>query len=229
MSEFVSNESIIGALCDEPQLQNDSEFSYDGYQVVRGEFFAHLFEPSVTLNEEKVSVNAACIRKLPDTEYVQFLVNPEEKKLAVKPCEEYAKDSFCWTSVGKDGKRKPKTISCRIFYAKIMSLMGWDPTLRYKILGKLIKTQGDMLFVFDLKCAETYQKHARNEAGIGRKAIYPNDWKDQFGIPVCEHQDITLVSIFDDYTVFRLDKEEEEKKNEATDNSRYEEGENQNP
>ena len=63
----------------------DVAFSYDGYQVVRGEFFAHLFEPSVTLNNEKVSVNAACIRKLPQTDYVQFLVNPTEKKLAVKP------------------------------------------------------------------------------------------------------------------------------------------------
>ena len=59
----------------------DTSFSYDGYQVVRGEFFAHLFEPSVTLNNEKVSVNAACIRRLPQTDYVQFLVNPKEKKL----------------------------------------------------------------------------------------------------------------------------------------------------
>ena len=72
----------------------DSSFSYDGYQVVRGEFFAHLFEPSVTLNNEKVSVNAACIRRLPQTDYVQFLVNPTEKKLAVKPCSEDTKDSF---------------------------------------------------------------------------------------------------------------------------------------
>ena len=32
---------------------------------------------------------------------------------------------------------------------------------------------------------------------------------NRFGVPVNEHQDLTLVSIFDDYTVFRIDKDEE--------------------
>jgi hypothetical protein len=65
----------------------DDAFSYDGYQVVRGEFFAHTYEPSFTFNSNKVSVNTACIKKLPDTDFVQILVNPDEKKLAVRPCQ----------------------------------------------------------------------------------------------------------------------------------------------
>ena len=127
-----------------------TDFSYEGYEVVRGEFFAHLFEPSVTFNNEKVSVNTACINKLPNIDYVQFLVNPKEKKLAVKPCTEEMKDSFVWASKGEDGKRKPKTVSCRIFFAKVMNLMNWNPEYRYKILGKLIRTQSDLIFVFDV-------------------------------------------------------------------------------
>lgn len=62
------------------EVTDDDSFSYDGYQVVRGEFFAHIYEPSFTLNNYKVSVNTACIKKLPDVEYVQILVNPIEKK-----------------------------------------------------------------------------------------------------------------------------------------------------
>ena len=123
----------------EEEIPEDKSFSYDGYQVVRGEFFAHIFEPSVTLNREKVSVNVACLRKLPGTEYVQFLVNPTEKKLAVKPSSEEIKDSFRWCS-GEGKNRKPKTITCRIFFGKVMSLMNWNPEYRYKILGKLIRT-----------------------------------------------------------------------------------------
>ena len=91
----------------------DMDFSFDGYQVVRGEFFAHTFEPSFTFNNYKVSVNMACIKKLPSVEYVQILVNPEEKKLAVRPCREEEKDSFRWCSAGK--KKNPKQITCRIF------------------------------------------------------------------------------------------------------------------
>ena len=220
-----------GAKSDDSSVIEDPSFSYDGYQVVRGEFFAHLFEPSVTLNNEKVSVNAACIRKLPQTEYVQFLVNPNEKKLAVKPCSEEAKDSFRWSSVGTDGKRHPKTISCKIFFAKVMKLMDWNPSCRYKILGKLIRANNDTLFVFDLKCAETYQKRNRDGKDVSRKALYPEDWKDQFGVPVNEHQDTVLINIFDDYTVFRIDKEEEEKVNDTKcdDNAGYEKEPDQDP
>ena len=197
--------------------ETDSEFSYEGYQVVRGEFFAHLFEPSVTLKDEKVSVNAACLRKLPDVEYVQFLVNPEEKKLAVKPCTEDTKDSFCWASKSIDGKRKPKSISCKIFYAKVMELMGWDHSHRHKILGKLIRTSTDTIFVFDLTSAETYIKKSESNDSNPRKAIYPQDWQNQFGLPVKDHSDTVLVNIFDDYTVFRIERDEGEKINEDDD------------
>ena len=183
-------------------------FSYDGYQVVRAEFFAHLYEPSVTLNKETVSVNAACLRKLPDFEYVQFLVNPGEKKLAVKPCSEDMKDSFRWCT-GDGKKRKPKKITCKIFFAKVMNLMDWDPRYRYKILGKLIRAKDDSLFVFDLSSAEAYHNRAKGELDSSRSPHYPEEWKNQFGIPATEHQDIQQISIFDDYTVFRIERSEE--------------------
>lgn len=48
------------------EVTETESFNYDGFQVVRGEFFSHIFEPSFTLNKSKVSVNKACIRKLPD-------------------------------------------------------------------------------------------------------------------------------------------------------------------
>lgn len=105
---------------------DDTDFSYDGFQVVRGEFFAHIFEPSFTLNNYKCGVNTACIKRLPDYDYVQILVNPTTKKVAVRPCSEEEKDSLRWCSAS--GKRTPKQITCRIFYAKIMSLMNWDTT-----------------------------------------------------------------------------------------------------
>ena len=195
----------------------DINFSYDGYQVVRGEFFAHLFEPSVTLSREKVSVNAACLRKLPDTDYVQFLVNPNEKKLAIKPCLEDMKDSFRWSS-GEGKKRKPKSITCRIFFAKVMNLMGWDPKYRYKILGKLIRTKTDMIFVFDLSSAEIYGIRSNGETSASRTPIYPESWKNQFGVPFNEHQDTVQVSIFEDYAVFKINSDDETKGNKHASN-----------
>ena len=77
------------------EVTENVDFSYDGYQVVRGEYFVHLFEPSVTFNKCKVYLNTACIKKFPEIDYVQILVNSEEKKLAVRPCSEEEKILLC--------------------------------------------------------------------------------------------------------------------------------------
>ena len=101
-------ESPVQQMLQLPQQDIEEEpFSYDGYQVVRGEFFAHIYEPSITFNNCKVNVNTACLNRLPTVTYVQFLVNPEDKKMVVRPCSEDEKDSFRWCSE-KNGKRKPK-------------------------------------------------------------------------------------------------------------------------
>ena len=188
--------------------EKEEEFSYKGYEVVRGVFFAHLFEPSVKFANDTVSVNSACIRKMPDTEYVQFLVNREEKKLAVEPCSEEAKDSFRWSTVGKDGKPKPKIITCKPFYERVMKLMNWDPETRYRVTGKLIKTKKECIFVFDLNNVEIFKKKGTDAEKTTVKPSYPEEWSEGFGVSAEEHQNDNIVSIFRDDAVFYLEKED---------------------
>ena len=192
-------------------IRTEKEFSYSGFQVVHGAFFAHLFEPSVTFKDDKVAVNAACIRKLPTVEFVQFLVHPEKKLLAVKPCLEDDRDSFRWCSNGggKPSKRKPKAITCHVFYAKVMKLMGWNSNYRYKILGKLICSPKDKVFVFDLTASEAYKRRQKDEQNPDNRPRYSESWQDQFGVPVEEHDDSYQLGIFDDSVVFRIDRDEE--------------------
>lgn len=200
-------------------ITEDITFTFDGYQVVRGEFFAHTFEPTLTFSDNKVYVNTACVKKLPDIDYVQLLINPIEKKVAVRPCTEDAKDSFRWCSA--TNKRSPKQITCRVFYGKLLSLMNWNPKYRYKLLGKLIKSNNELLFVFDLNSPEIFVKKVTddNQEITSRTATYPEEWKNQFGLPVEEHQNSLQISIFDGYTVFGV-KEQIRRKKQITDNEK---------
>lgn len=198
MNDAINNKTI--------EIIEDSTFTFDGYQVVRGEFFAHVYEPSITLNNYKVSVNTACIKKLPNVEYVQILVNPDTKKLAVRPCTEDVKDSVKWCT----NKRTPKQITCRVFFAKIISLMGWTTHFRYKLIGKLIKAGDELLFVFDLTTPEIFQRTLKDDGKIktSRTPSYPAEWQNQFGVTVEEHQKNIQVDIFKGYAVFSLERQE---------------------
>lgn len=188
----------------ETDIQDDN-FSYDGYQVVRREFFAHVFEPSITFSNCKVWMNTACLTRMPDVNYVQILVNPEDKKLAVRPSREDEKDSFLWCT-SKGIQRKPKQITCRLFFAKVIQLMDWNPDYRYKLLGKLIQSGNEYLFIFDLTAAEIYQRlqNDNEKPKTSRTPVFPAEWQNQFGLPVEEHRRLLQVNIFDGYTVFGL-------------------------
>ena len=194
------NEKVRGQI----DIIEDNSFSYEDFQVVRGEFFAHVFEPSITFSDSKVYVNTACVKKLPDTDYIQILINKEKKKLVVRPCNEDERDSFRWCSA--TSKRSPKQVTCRPFFAMLCDEMGWDPNYRYKFLGKMIRSNGESIFLFDLSAPEIYLRDISEEGKVknSRKPSYPEQWKNQFGIPVCQHAIQTKLNVFDGYTVITI-------------------------
>lgn len=183
----------------------DDGFSYDGFVLVHREFFAHLREPAITFNRGKIALNSACIRKLPKVDYVQVLVNSARKMLVVRPCDEEEIYSFQWCNE-KAGKRAPRAVMARLFHMKICDLMSWNPEFRYKILGKLVRSNGQYLFAFDLTAHETY-KRVTTEDGkskSSRNPVFPAEWKNQFGVPYEEHQKALQINLFDGYAIYGL-------------------------
>lgn len=190
----------------DPDLPVDApDFSFDGYQVVRGEFFSHLNEPSITLCDGKISFNQTCLKKVPDTDYVLVMVNEDTQRVIVMPSTEETRDSFLWKS--KTGK--PRSVACAIVIAMIYSRMNWKPEYRYKMIGKFMNKNGLQFFLFDLKSAEVYVRQILDYEGkvkykTARKPTYPADWKNQFGLTYEEHQKAIQVSVFDRYVVFSV-------------------------
>jgi hypothetical protein len=190
---------------EEEIIELGESFDFDGFQVVRREFFAHLRDPSVTFNNCKFSVNSACLQKFPDTTSVQILINRETKVMALIPCPDGAKDSFQWCNISK-GKRKPKAVTCRLFFAKVADMMGWNPNYKYKLLGKLVHANGQFLLAFDLTATEIYQRVETPGAKPknSRVPVFPSEWQNQFGLPYSEHQQSMQINIFDGYAVYSI-------------------------
>ena len=193
------------AVDDDDIIDMGDDFDFDGFQVVRREFFAHTLEPSAVFNNCKFYVNMACLRKFPEANAVQVLINRETKIMALLPCPESEKDAFIWCN-DNNGRRKPRQVTCRMFFAKIVDLMEWNPDYRYKMLGKMIRANGETLIVFDLKSAEIYQRTYTEEGKVrtARKPVFPAEWQNQFGLPYSEHKKSMQIDIFDGYAVYSL-------------------------
>ena len=131
------------------------DFSYEGYQVVRRELFAHLREPAVVIRRDSVTFNTACIAGLEDAVYIQILVNQDNKRMVVRKCEENDKDALRWC-VAKPDKRKSRKMTNKIFSAMMYEMMGWNLDCRYKILGHKITFEDETIYVFDLMETEIF-------------------------------------------------------------------------
>lgn len=140
---------------DQKALDLEKDFSYEGYQVVRRELFAHLREPAVVIRRDSVTFNTACISGLEDAVYIQILVNQENKKMAIRKCGENDKDALRWC-IAKPDKRKSRKMSNKIFSAMMYEMMGWNLNCRYKILGHKITFEDEAIYVFDLLETEIF-------------------------------------------------------------------------
>ena len=197
---------FIPVLASDETIQDMSDtFNLDAFQVVRREFFAHPKEPALTFNDCKLYVNSACLAKFPRADYVQLLINPDAKILALRPCPEGTRSSFQWCSNSK-GTRKPKQTTCTIFFAMLFTMMEWNQDYRYRMLGNVIRANGEYLIAFDLTSTETYQRinSETKKKTASRRPIYPEAWKDQFGLTYHEHQQSMLVNIFDGFAVYSI-------------------------
>ena len=193
-------------LSDGDEVIEAADFNFDDFQVVRREFFAHMREPSVTFCDFKFQVNMACISKFPQFDFAQVLVNQTDKIIALRPCEEGAKDAYLWCNNSK-GKRKPRPITCKPFFAKIVSMMEWNPKYRYKVLGRLMHSNGEYLIVFDLNAPEMYERtfvEGQKKPKTSRTPVFPSEWQTQFGLPYSVHKQSMQINIFDGYAVYAI-------------------------
>ncbi len=209
-SDFTLQEDIGEQPSDSSPVDGDvielgGEFDYEGYQVVRREFFAHTNEPSITFNNFKVYVNAACLSRFPSVDYVQVLVNSDSRILAIRPCSEEERDAFSWRVPGSS-RRKPRQITCRLFFAKVFSLMNWNTDYRYKLLGKVIHANDEYLIAFDLSATEVYQRVFKDgeRPKTSRTPVFPEWWQNQFGLPFKEHRNSMQVNIFEGYAIYGI-------------------------
>ena len=181
-------------------------FSFDGYQVVRREFFSHKYEPTITIKGNSVIFNNSCISKLDKVVYVQFLINPTEKNLVIRPCSEGTKGAIRWCVVKEGDKRKSRDISCGMFVAKLCDLMGWEPkSYRYKIQGSIVETNGETLYLFDLDEPERVLPRKKDGSLNKNVPIFPENWRDSFGLPFSEHEAALKINLDDGYMQENLD------------------------
>jgi len=175
-----------------------------GFQRIAAGFFAQTHEPALTINENKISVNTAAARLFPDVDYMEILINPEEKKVAFKPCDALNISGYKWAK-NRDGKRYATQRTGQPFVLCVCRIMGWDPGNRYRILGKKLRSDTDEeILLFDLRAGQSFAKPSPGVKGKKNRSTILTGWNGVFGPNYGESQGSLHLDTFDGYTVFSI-------------------------
>lgn len=205
----------------EIEKKAENTVAFSGYQIVRVQFFSTKLEPALTISNGKLIFNTACLRKFQDVEYVELLLNTEEKCLAIRPCSADNLNAIRWGML-QNNRWKVLPKSSKGFSSALYDLMSWEHTLRYRFRGRYRESDDGKMMLFDLeepevlKIRETVTETEDNEreavinsetGKIKEKNIsvskrlrntnrihwlYPVKWRQEFGVRV-ENECITFL------------------------------------
>ena len=181
------------------------DFDLRGFEVARSEFFDAQNRPYLSFSEKLMKFSVACARKFDTRNTVELLINPVERKFAVRPTDKSNKNSVIFSRIS-GGKVTPKCISTAAFRSTIYSLMGWNQDYKYRILGTLYEQGSELAYIFNADDSEVFFRSnalpvkdivdsgAENvsiqpflPSGKRIRAI-PKEWAETFGKPFYAHE-----------------------------------------
>ena len=178
--------SLLRQIIGEEGVSIDYE-SFEGYEVPPRTQFAMLKKPAVSIKNGKLNFNMACIRLFEGIRYVVPLLNRKTHKFAIIPCKEEENSSVEWARQKSDGSLVNKDVTARDFVSKIITLLGWDESCRYKIMGRIANSDRGLILVFDLDEAMRFESvkgpvdRKTGKAKTTRIKYYPEKYKDRIG------------------------------------------------
>lgn len=164
-----------------------SAFDLTGYQVVRNQFTQVRYEgPSITIAKNRISFNLFCMKSFGNVSYIQLLLHPAERKIAIRPCRERDTHSIRW----RPDPTRPvysKTLNCHHFGNALFNIMEWDPEYLYRVRGIWAKRGPEQIIVFNLVNAVPAVLVASDSKAKRRVELCPAEWTEDFGDEFYEH------------------------------------------
>lgn len=133
------------------------DFDLRGFEITRSEFFDAYRRPFVTFGDRKIKFNVECVRKFGEKNQVELLVNPLERKFAVRPAEDRNRNAVPFSKLSS-GVYQPREIASTAFIDTLFSIFSWNTDYKYRIIGSLLEKDGELAYIFDIANTEAFFK-----------------------------------------------------------------------
>ena len=151
----------------------------------------------MTISKKNIAFSSGCVNKFWNMQYVEILINPKKRLLAVRPSDK--NNSVRWSKI-KEGNPISRTVSGVAFLSTIYEILGWDLTWKYRVQGTYYNRENSPVIIFDMNDTEVLihesnaeekcvKSHIINSLASSGKSIigYPTEWIHDFGYNFYTH------------------------------------------
>lgn len=131
------------------------DFDMRGFEMVRTDFFDNQRRLSVSMYDTKMKFSSECIRKFGNVIFVELLIHPTEKKLAVRATSKSNRSAIAWSRVYAS-VYYPRDISGAAFIGTLYDICGWNPAWKYRLNGIYHKKDDEAVIIFDMSEPEIF-------------------------------------------------------------------------
>lgn len=131
------------------------EFDLRGFEIAQLDYFDTRGTPSLTLEDSTAKFSMNCIRKMQSGLYVELLIHPTERKIAVRPASKEDRNSILWARM-EGGQKVSRNIAGAAFIGTVFTLFGWKMDRRYRMNGTLFRNGEEDTFIFSANSAGVY-------------------------------------------------------------------------
>lgn len=122
-------------------------FDFRGYEVADFKLFDDHKVPAINLHKDYIYFNMSCIKRMACENYIEILIHPIKKKIAIRPTTKNNRNGVQWSTGSKDALAS-KQIACKAYIGTLYQIFGWDSDFRYKLYGVVYHDGKDSACIF---------------------------------------------------------------------------------
>lgn len=180
------------------------DFDLRSFEVAHGHYFDESSRSTITISVKDIGFNSDSVRRFNKTPFIEILINPESKMIAVRPSTENNKNSIRWGTLSNN-TIYPKRIPGRAYLGAIFEILHWNTDYKYRVIGTFKQKKDDCFLIFDMRepevlIPEDMIKHVDDDnSNLDKMSLmttsskknivaYPSDWTEGFGTNFYMHE-----------------------------------------
>ena len=152
--------SVDSSPAEESRLEvREGSFDLTGYEVADFKLFSDQSVPAIMLHKDSIAFSVAGIREMDlKDNYVELLVHPLRKKIAVRPTNKDNRCAIQWAN-GVRGNRHSRSVAAKAYIQTLYQIFGWEQDNNYKLYGRIYRDGQDAACIYAGTNASVYIKN----------------------------------------------------------------------